>query len=129
MSSVHLITGAKHTGKTETAKKIALQRNALLLSVKETAFHFYGTSATDEQINQARAYIWNLSESIVSAGGAVVIDDTLESVSLRQDAFNRAKMFAEYVTFHQIEKSGADDASYTPISSDEKYDDVLYYRY
>lgn len=129
MASVHLITGARKIGKTETAKIIALQRNALLLSVNETAFHFFGQQANSEQIETARAYIWKLSESVVSAGGAVVIDDTLETSSLRQQAFERAKTFAEYVTFHQIEKSHYDDSNYTPISADEHYDDVLYYRY
>lgn len=129
MASVHLITGARKIGKTEAARMIALQKNALLLSVKETAIHFYGEQANPNQIEQARTYIWNLSESIVSAGGAVVIDDTLESPSLRQKAFEKAKMFAEYVTFHQIEKSECQDINYTPISADEHYDDVLYYRY
>ncbi|MCQ2965905.1 MAG: hypothetical protein MJ250_04095 [Alphaproteobacteria bacterium] len=129
MASVHLITGARKIGKTETARIISLQRNALLLSVKETAFHFFGTEATAEQIDLARAYIWKLSESVVSAGGAVVIDDTLETPFLRQRAFERAKSFAEYVTFHQIEKNNSKDDNYTPISADERYDDVLYYRY
>ena len=89
-----------------------------------------------------------LFRSIVGAGGNVILDEGFKSRESRRKAVERAQIFCDNITFHQVEcdfetakrrlrerdADAPDDAAfdaeakqYEPIDADERYD-VIYYR-
>ena len=152
MSSVHLICGFAGTGKTTIARKLAVQMNAVRLTPDELMTDLYGADIPESEFqskwNKVDKLIWNLAEQIVCAGGNVILDYGFWSRESRQKAVERAKIFCDNITFHQVEcdfetakqrlrerdADAPDDAAfdaeakqYEPIDADERYD-VIYYR-
>lgn len=152
MASVHLICGFAGTGKTTIARKLAVQMNAVRLTPDELMTDLYGRGISESEYREKREkidrLIWNLAEQIVGAGGNVILDEGFKSRESRRKAVERAQIFCDNITFHQVEcdfetakrrlrerdADAPDDAAfdaeakqYEPIDADEQYD-VIYYR-
>ena len=152
MSSVHLICGFMGTGKTTIARRLAMQMNAVRLTHAEFMADLYGTDIPESEFqakwDKVDKLIWNLAEQIVCAGGSVILDYGFGSRESRQKAVERAKIFCDSITFHQVEcdfetakkrlrerdGDALDEAAfdalaqkYEPIGTDERLD-VIYYR-
>lgn len=152
MASVHLICGFAGTGKTTIARKLAVQMNAVRLTPDELMTDLYGRGISESEYREKREkidrLIWNLAEQIVCAGGNVILDYGFWSRESRQKAVERAKIFCDSITFHQVEcdfetakrrlrerdagklDEAAFDAlaqKYESIGTDERFD-VIYYR-
>lgn len=152
MASVHLICGFAGTGKTTIARKLAVQMNAVRLTPDEMMADLYGRDIPESEYREKREkvdrLVWDLAEQIVCAGGSVILDCGFKSRESRRKAVERAQIFCDNITFHQVEcdvetakkrlrerdegrlDEAAFDASakaYEPIDADERFD-VIYYR-
>lgn len=152
MSSVHLICGFMGTGKTTIARRLAMQMNAVRLTHNEFMTDLYGADIPESEFqskwDKVDKLIWNLAEQIVCAGGNVILDYGFWSRESRQKAVERAKIFCDNITFHQVEcdfetakqrlrerDAGRLDEEtfdalakkYEPVGTDERFD-VIYYR-
>ncbi len=108
MASVHLMCGFIGFGKTTTARKIAAQHSAVLLTHDDFMVRLYGREKVPEKIFRDRWHktddlLWDIAEKIVCAGGSVVLDYGFWSKGSRKAAVERAKRFCDSVTFHQVE--------------------------
>lgn len=95
-------------GKTTTARKIAAQHNAVLLTHDDFMVRLYGRESVPEPVFRDRWHktddlLWDIAEKIVCAGGSVVLDYGFWSKGSRKAAVERAGRFCSSITFHQIE--------------------------
>ena len=155
MATVHLMCGFLGAGKTTTAKKLAVQYNAVRLSNDDIMRAFYGRTPEefDKRYQIADAFVWDLAEQIVSAGASVILDYGFWTKLSRQKAVERAKVFCQNVRFHCVEcdfetarkralnRTATDDAAlyidesffdamksrFEPLTPEEGFD-VVYYR-
>ena len=155
MPTVHLMCGFLGTGKTTTARRLAVQNNAVLLTHDDVMRRFYGRTPDDFETKYeiADRFIWDLAEKIVAAGASVVLDYGFLTKEARRTAYERASVFCPNVRFHCVEcdlnvakkrvleRTKTDDDSlmvdehcfekwlkkFEPLTPEEGYD-VIYYR-
>ena len=107
MTQVHLICGKVGAGKTTYARRVADERNALLLTLDEWLLHFYeepmSREAFDARVALCIEMMMRIAERLVVLNTETVLDCGFWRRSVRDDVRSRVRGAGGQVVLYYVE--------------------------